>query len=90
MDKLIIKILLIGDNFDQKAELIDYYINGNSPKENISSINDIYKTKIIEIDGINICLELYNIWGQEKFINLSTSYINRVDGIMFIYDLKQK
>ena len=87
MEKIItFKILMIGDTSAGKTELLHKYTE--SPFSNIiSTLGVEYKTKFLTINNIDICLEILDNSGQERYRSLNKSYIRGVQGIMFVYDI---
>ena len=85
-----LKILILGDSAVGKTCLLLKYIDGFFPDTYISTIGVEYKSKIINKNNINICLEIWDTCGQERYKSLSKSFMKGADGIIFQYDISDK
>ena len=45
-----------------------------------------FQTKIIEVDGRVVALQLWDTAGQERFRSIAKSYFRRADGVLLLYD----
>jgi small GTP-binding protein len=90
MSDLILRVILLGDSNVGKTSLIMRYIKNEFKNSFISTIGVEYDSKIIKKGKKNICLEIIDTGGQEKFHCLTKSFFNKVDGIIFVFDLTNK
>ena len=90
MSDLILRVILLGDSNVGKTSLIMRYIKNEFKNSFISTIGVEYESKIIKKGKKNICLEIIDNGGQEKFHCLTKSFFNKVDGIIFVFDLTNK
>ena len=84
------KILMIGDTTSGKSKLLTRYIDGYFPHNYISTLAVEYKTKLLTVNNIDICLQIWDTSGHEKFRTLSKSFVRGADGIMFVYDITKR
>ena len=66
------------------------YIKYEFKNSFISTIGVEYDSKIIKKGKKNICLNIIDTGGQEKFHCLTKSFFKSVDGIIFVFDLTNK
>ena len=90
MSDLILRVILLGDSNVGKTSLIMRYIKNEFKNSFISTIGVEYDSKIIKKGKKNICLKIIDTGGQEKFHCLTKSFFNKVDGIIFVFDLTNK
>ena len=90
MSELILRVILLGDSNVGKTSLIMRYIKNEFKNSFISTIGVEYDSKIIKKGKKDICLEIIDTGGQEKFHCLTKSFFNKVDGIIFVFDLTNK
>ena len=89
-DEVSLKILVLGDSAVGKTSLLLKYTDDYFPTVYVSTIGVEYKTKIINIKGINIGLQIWDTAGQERFRSLAKSFMKGADGILFVYDITNK
>ncbi|XP_064628330.1 ras-related protein Rab-10-like [Lineus longissimus] len=53
----------------------------------MSTVGIDYKTKIIEVDGKMVRLEIWDTAGQERYRTLTASYYRGAMGILLLYDI---
>ena len=90
MSDLILRVILLGDSNVGKTSLIMRYIKNEFKNGYFSTFGVEYGSKIIKKGKKNICLEIIDTGGQEKFHCLTKSFFNKVDGIIFVFDLTNK
>ena len=90
MSELILRVILLGDSNVGKTSLIMRYTKNEFKNSFISTIGAEYGSKIIKKGKKNICLKIIDTGGQEKFHCLTKSFFNKVDGIIFVFDLTNK
>ena len=89
-DKIILKILILGDMSVGKTTLLLKYIDNYTPELYISTLGIDYKTKNIVYNNTNIILQIWDTAGQEKFQVVTKSFVKGSDGIIYMYDITQK
>ena len=89
-DELFLKILVLGDSAVGKTSLLLKYTDDYFPIVYVSTIGVDYKTKIININDMNISLQIWDTAGQERFRSLAKSFMKDADGILFVYDITNK
>ena len=85
-----LKILMIGDSNVGKSSLLLRYVNDTYSSTFITTIGIDFKTKILDIDGKKIKLQLWDTAGQERFRSITTSYFRGAQAAIVTYDVTNK
>ena len=88
--EIVFKILLLGDSSVGKTSLILKYTEDYFQETYLSTVGIEYKTKTLEIKGVEVTLEIWDTAGQERFRSLSKTFIKDAEGIIFVYDITNK
>ena len=87
MDEIAFNILLLGDSSVGKTSLMLRFSKDLYEDNKVSTIGLALETKNIEINSQKITLNIYDTSGQERYHSLAKSYLRKVDGIIFVFDL---
>jgi Ras-related protein Rab-8A len=79
--------LLIGDSAVGKTSIMMRYVNDKFSSSFITTIGIDFVTKIIDVAGNKIRLQIWDTAGQERFRSITTSYFNGADIVIIIYDI---
>lgn len=91
MDRLCIKVVLVGDSFVGKTALLERYIrNQFHTGQYRATIGSDFLTKDLVIDGKPITLQLWDTAGQERFRSLGSAFYRGADGCIIVYDITVK
>ncbi|MFX1569874.1 MAG: Rab family GTPase [Promethearchaeota archaeon] len=86
--KYTLKIIVVGEPAVGKTSLVKKFITGQFTKDYRSSIGTNIFTKNIKLENdINIKIQLWDIAGQERWINMRPSYYMGAKGIIIVGDL---
>ncbi len=85
-----IKLLLVGDSFVGKTQLLIRYVNGYFTSTFITSVGIDFKIKNVVIGGIRCKLQIWDTQGQERFRTITTSYYRGAHGIMIMYSITDR
>ena len=81
-----IKFLILGDRAVGKTSLMARYINNDFNKSYMSTLGIEFKSKIVQANGENFCVQIWDSAGQEKFRSITRTYYRRASGIILAYD----
>ena len=81
------KILLIGDSSVGKTSIMMRFVNDKFSSSFITTIGIDFVTKIIDVSGNKIRLQIWDTAGQERFRSITTSYFKGADIVIIIYDV---
>jgi small GTP-binding protein domain len=59
-------------------------------EENISTIGVEYNTKLIEVLGKKVQLEIWDTAGQERFHSLAPVYYRKASAVLLVYDITSR
>ena len=85
-----LKILILGDSAIGKTSLLLKYVDGYFPKIYISTLGVEFKSKTINLNGIDIKLQIWDTAGQERFHCITKNFMKGSDGIIFAYDITNR
>ncbi|XP_067655761.1 ras and EF-hand domain-containing protein homolog isoform X4 [Haliotis asinina] len=80
------KVVLAGDAAVGKSSFIMRLCKGKFVNNLSSTLGVDFQTKVIEVDGRTIALQLWDTAGQERFRSIAKSYFRRADGVLLLYD----
>ncbi|XP_053385023.1 ras and EF-hand domain-containing protein homolog isoform X5 [Mercenaria mercenaria] len=80
------KVVLAGDAAVGKSSLIMRLCKGKFFENLSSTLGVDFQTKMIELDGRTVALQLWDTAGQERFRSIAKSYFRRADGVLLLYD----
>ena len=81
------KILFLGETQVGKTSLIIKYTEGTFQQGGITTLGVDLKYKYLKKDNKNLRLDLWDTAGQERFRNITKSFYNGANGMIFIFDL---
>ncbi len=84
------KIILIGDAGVGKSCWTVRFADGEYIPAYQPTIGVDFKSRIIECEGKNIKLHLWDTAGQEKFRSIITSYYKGIAGVVLMYDVTDR
>ena len=90
MDKINIKILLVGDASVGKTSILLRYIDEQFPNKHMATVGVEYRIKIFVYRGFKIKLQIWDTAGQERFHSITNNYFHNADGILFVYDITNR
>ncbi|MFW9784631.1 MAG: Rab family GTPase [Candidatus Heimdallarchaeota archaeon] len=89
--KLTFKIIIIGEPAVGKTSLVKRFVSGKFSRDYLSSIGTNIYTKKLELDNeTRINLQLWDIAGQERWINMRRSYYSGAKGVIIVGDLTRE
>ncbi|KAG9034129.1 GTP-binding protein [Tulasnella sp. JGI-2019a] len=83
----LLKLLLIGDSAAGKSALLARYCNDDWDPSITATIGVDFKTKVVQVDGKPIKLQIWDTAGPERFRAITTAYFRGAAGIMLLYDV---
>ena len=89
-EKIIIKILIVGEVGVGKSNFINRYIDDKFSSEAIASVGFDSNTKILNIENKKIIVQLWDSAGQSMYKTITKKLFNRVQGIIILYDISNE
>jgi len=81
----VLKIILLGDSGVGKSSLINRYVKNEFNEKNSQTIGVDLFTKVTEINGERITLQIWDTGGQERFRSLRTPFYRGADCGILVY-----
>ena len=89
-DKIVFKLITIGDSNVGKTSIIRRYIYNIFEEKMMSTIGLNFSFKEITLkNGATINLKLIDTAGQEKYKSMTKSYFKNCDGVLFVFDINK-
>ena len=81
------KICIFGDGGVGKSTFIERFLTGIFDTNLVITIGANFHTKHLEIDGLQITLQIWDLAGEENFRAILPKYINGSSGGIFMFDV---
>jgi len=81
------KIIMVGDSTVGKSSILNYYINNSFQLSHNSTIGIDFKSKVTNINGKDIKLQIWDTAGQERFKSIVRSYYRSCHGAIVVFDM---
>lgn len=81
------KLVVIGDSGVGKSKLIWRYVNDEFYTSSHTTIGVELATKIVEVDGRRVKVQVWDTAGQEKYRALTSNYYRGAVGVMLVYEV---
>ena len=88
----LIKLVIIGDSGVGKSNFLFKFIEGQFSPLHVATVGFDYKSKIITLPQSKkkVKLQIWDTAGQEKYMSLNKNILQRVQGIILMYDITQR
>jgi len=84
------KFIVIGDTAVGKSCLLHRFIDNKFKKESTHTIGVEFGSKIVEVGGRNVKLQIWDTAGQERFRSVTRSYYRGAAGAILVYDITNR
>jgi len=84
------KFIIIGDAATGKSCILHRFIDDKFKKESTHTIGVEFGSKIVEVGGCNIKLQIWDTAGQERFRSVTRSYYRGAAGTVLVYDVTSR
>jgi len=84
------KFIIIGDAASGKSCLLHRFIDDKFRKESTHTIGVEFGSKIIEVGGHFVKLQIWDTAGQERFRSVTRSYYRGAAGTILVYDITSR
>ncbi|KAL0237474.1 hypothetical protein PCE1_000871 [Barthelona sp. PCE] len=84
------KLMLVGDSAVGKSCLLNRFSDNIFTERFVCTIGVDFKIRMIELENLVICLQIWDTAGQDRYRSISTSYYNGSNGIVVIYDTSNR
>lgn len=83
----IFKIIVVGDMGTGKTSMIRRFVEGNFSEFYKITIGVDFASKIIDVDGVKVDVQLWDIAGQERFGSMTGVYYRESVGAIVVFDI---
>uniref|UniRef100_A0A7S3DHZ5 Ras-related protein Rab-14 n=1 Tax=Palpitomonas bilix TaxID=652834 RepID=A0A7S3DHZ5_9EUKA len=90
MYNFIFKYILIGDMGVGKSCLLHQFTEKNFPENSTHTIGVEFGTRIINVEGKSVKLQIWDTAGQERFRAVTRSYYRGAVGSLMVYDITRR
>ncbi len=80
------KIILFGDNSLERTRLAQKFLTNLFKSDARMTLGVDFEVKSLEVDNRSIKLQIWDIFGEERFRFLLPTYVRGANGGLFIYD----
>jgi len=84
------KFIIIGDAACGKSCILHRFIDDKFKKESTHTIGVEFGSKIIEVGGQHVKLQIWDTAGQERFRSVTRSYYRGAAGAVLVYDITSR
>ena len=84
------KVVLLGPSSAGKTSLVNRIIQDKFNASMQATVGAAFMTKILDIDGTKIKLNIWDTGGSEKYKSLAPMYYRDARGVIIVYDLTNK
>eukprot|EP00961_Rhodomonas_salina_P280286 3786449-Rhodomonas_salina.1 len=81
------KVLVVGDTGVGKTCLMLRFTENIFTTSFISTIGIDFKSKICDVDGERMKVQIWDTAGQERFRNITLNYYRGAQGVLLVYDV---
>jgi small GTP-binding protein len=81
-----ISIILLGDSGVGKTRMVSRYVEHQSAASVAPTIGVACRTAVVQVDGTDFSLKIWDTAGQEIYRSLSEMYYRNGQGILLVFD----
>ena len=89
-DESSFRIVIYGDSDVGKTCLLNRYVKGYFEEYPLLTIGVDFGTKIIQVDGLKIKMQIWDTAGRQRFRSISLAYVHKADAILILCDASSK
>ena len=83
------KVIIVGDSGVGKTSIVSRYLKRFNENEK-STVGASYSNRAEKIDNYNICFDIWDTAGQEKFRSVNTIFYRDANICILVYDITRK
>lgn len=85
-----IKLLIIGESGVGKSSLVRRFVENKFDENHDVTIGMDFKTSVMNVDGIDYKIALWDTAGAERFRSLTPSFYRKALGAILVYDITDR
>jgi Ras-related protein Rab-11A len=83
----VIKVVFIGDSGVGKTNILSRFCRNEFMADSKSTIGVEFASKILQVEGRKIKVQIWDTAGQERFKSITNTYYYRAQGAFVVYDI---
>ena len=87
---LLFKLILIGDSYVGKSNILLKYLKNQFNENSKTTIGVEFGTKNIIINNKRIKIQIWDTAGQERYRSITSAYYKGAKGALIVYDITRK
>lgn len=84
------RLIIIGESTVGKSCLLRRFTDGRYMEHNDPTVGVDFHTKMVQVDGHNLKLQLWDTAGQERFRAITRSYFRNAVGALLVFDIADR
>ena len=84
------RLIIIGESTVGKSCLLRRFTQGRWIEHNDPTVGVDFHTKMVQVDGHNLKLQLWDTAGQERFRAITRSYFRNAVGALLVFDISDQ
>lgn len=88
----LIKLVILGDSNVGKSNFLFKFMEGKFSPIHVATVGFDFKSKICTLPDSKkvVKLQVWDTAGQEKYLSVNKNLLQRVQGVIFMYDITQR
>lgn len=82
-----LKVVLIGDASVGKTSILNRYITGSHTSNISPTLGAAFTTKLVELDGENVKLQIWDTSGEERYRSMAPLYYRGAAVVVLVFDI---
>ena len=87
---VLFKIVLIGDSFVGKTNIMSKYLMNEFHEDSKATVGVEFGAKKFDIEGKSVKAQIWDTAGQERYKSITTTYYKGAKGALIVYDITRK
>lgn len=85
----LIKVAVVGDTGVGKSQLVARFTRNDFTLKSRQTIGVEFATKTVHVDGKQICCQLWDTAGEERYRALASAYYRGAVGVLLVFDVSK-
>nr|CCC95899.1 unnamed protein product [Trypanosoma congolense IL3000] len=86
----LMKLIVLGDSGSGKSSLLHRFVEDTFVEDRTQTIGVEFGSKVVELSGRKIKLQIWDTSGQERYKSVTRSYYRGAVGCLIVYDITQR
>ncbi|KAH8613371.1 ADP ribosylation factor family Ras of Complex Roc domain [Trypanosoma vivax] len=86
----LMKLIVVGESATGKSSLLHRFVEDAFSEDQAQTIGVEFGSKIVELGGDKVKLQIWDTAGQERYKSVTRSYYRGAVGCLIVYDISQR